>query len=171
MTLTHIDLDQIRRNAGKLHSRVRARNMRETVAGLIAIVLLTWFSIGESRVLDRLSFILMMGGMLYVIWYLWRHGQANVLPQDYGLTDAATFHRRELEHQRDLLRSAFRWYLGPFLPGWILSVISATQKSAPKAILLALTFGAATWAVWWINRRAAAGLDRCIAALVQDRES
>jgi len=166
-----IDLDQLRRKAGKLHSRVRARNMRETVAGLIAIALLAWFTAGESRMLDQLSFILMMAGMLYVIRYLWQYGQANVLPQDFGLTDAITFHRRELEHQRDLLRGAMRWYLGPFLPGWILCIISAAQKSAPKAIGLVVVFGAATAAVWWVNRKAAAGLDRCIAALVQDRES
>jgi hypothetical protein len=34
------------------------------------------------------------------------------------------FHRRELEGQRDLLRNSWRWYLGPPIPGFAVTLVA-----------------------------------------------
>lgn len=168
---TPIDLEQIRRRAGKLHGRVRARNLRETIAGVIAVVILTWFALGKPDPLARLSFALLIAGMFYVIWHLWRHGRSGVLPAEFGLTDAATFHRRELERQRDLLRSIIRWYLAPFIPGWAVGAVFAARHSWVPVVELVVFLSAVIWFTLWLNRRAADRLDRCIAELSRSKES
>jgi hypothetical protein len=168
---TPIDLNQIRRRAGKLHGRVRARNLRETIAGVIAVVILTWFGLRKPDPLDRTSFALLIAGTLYVLWHLWKHGQSGVLPADFGLTDAVTFHRRELERQRDLLRGIFRWYLAPFIPGWALSAVSAARYSWAPAAVLVVFVSVVIWFTLRLNYNAADRLDRCIAELSRSKES
>jgi hypothetical protein len=169
--VTPIDMENIRRKAGRLHGRVRNRNLRETIAGLVAIVILTWFGLGKADLLQRTSFALLDLGMVYVLWHLWRYGTANALPADLGLTDAITFHRRELTHQRDLLRRIFWWYLAPFFPGWAVGAVSAMRHSWIPAAGMLVFVSAVTWFVWRLNRRAADCLDREITELSRFQES
>jgi hypothetical protein len=165
VTRTPIDLETLRRKASRLQGSVRARNLRESVAGLVAIVVLTIFGLGKADLLQRASFALLAAGTAYVIWHLWRHGRAAALPEDLALTDAVTFHRRELTRQRDLLRGVLRWYLAPFLPGWVLGALHAAERSwIPAAGMLAIA-GVSVWFVRRINQQAANCLDRQIAEL------
>jgi hypothetical protein len=170
VTATPIEMEQIRRKAGCLHDRVRARNRRETIAGVVAIALLTWFTFGKADALQRASFVLLIAGMLYVLWHLWRHGRASELPSDLGATDAVTFHVRQLTRQRDLLRGILWWYLAPFCPGWAVGAVSAARRSWVPAAILAVFVTSAMWLVWWLNRRAADRLDRQIAELTSFKE-
>jgi len=166
---TSIDLEQLHRKSGRLAGRVHARNVRETVAGAAAVALLAWTARGESA-LQLSSSILLMAGMAYVLWHLWRHGRANVLPHDLGAMDAISFHRRELLHQRDLLRGVFWWYLAPFFPGLALAALAAMRRSWIAPATLVVFVAAATWFVLGVNRRAADCLDRQIEELAAAKE-
>jgi len=165
VTRTPIDLETLRRKARVLDRRVRARNWRETIAGSVAVVVLTVFGLGKADALQRWSFGLLAAGTVYVIWHLWRHGQSSDLPADSALTDAITFHRRQLVRQRDLLRGVLRWYLAPYLPGWVLGTVHAAMESWIPAVMMVAIAVAAVWLVWWLNARAADCLDRQIAEL------
>ena len=170
LTPMAIDLDRLRRSASCLERRVRARNWRETIAGVIAIGLLAWFNFGKVDLLDRASYLLLMAGMVFVLWHLWRHGRASALSAGISPTDAVTFHCRELARQRDLLRGVFRWYLAPFLPGWALCAISVSRRSWVSVGTLVLFVGAAIWFTLWLNGKAADRLDRQIAELSRAKE-
>src|SRR5689334_15671892 len=81
-------LEQIRQKSSGLYACVRARNIRETFAGAIAIALLTWFMFGKTSGLQRVSFLLLIAGMVYVLVHMWRRGRASELPAELGALDA-----------------------------------------------------------------------------------
>jgi hypothetical protein len=165
-----IDMEEIRRKAARLHRRVRNRNIRETVACGVAVAVLTWFAISKPDLLSRVSFGLLIVGSLYVIWHFLRYGKSKVMPADLALTDAVTFHSRELAHQRDLLRGVFWWYLAPFCPGWLVGAISVGRHSWIPAAGMVVFVGAVMWLACKLNYRAADCLDRQIAELSSFKE-
>jgi len=165
VTRAPIDLEQLRRKAHGLDRRVRTRNWSETIAGAIAIVVLTAFGLGKASALQRWSFGLLAAATVYMIWHLWRYGGSTALPADLAATDAITFHRRELIRQRDLLRGVMRWYLLPYLPGWVLGAIHAAERSWIRGAAMLAVAGVAIWFVRRVNGRAVECLDRQLADL------
>ena len=75
------------------------------------------------------------------------------------------WHRSELVRQRDLLRSVPRWYLGPFVPGLVLTLVGlwlanpgGSWRVGLGAAFVALVFAG----VAWLNFRGARKLDEQI---------
>src|SRR5579864_2195392 len=101
------------------------RNFREYAAGAIAIVLLGFSFASSHDVLSRIAFALLIAGMGYVFYQLHRHGRAKNVPGEMGLGPSLQFYRNELERQRDLAGSVWTWYLGPFVPGLLISMIAS----------------------------------------------
>jgi dolichol kinase len=58
-----------------------------------------------------------IAGALFAVFTLHRKGAARTVPAELAFRTCVSFHRRELERQRDLLRSVWTWYLLPFVPG------------------------------------------------------
>ena len=114
-----LSLDQLRRKAQKLQSRVLWRNLREYVAGAIVIGSFGYCAWIFPMSLAWLGSVLMIAGSLYVLVNLHRRGAAVALPGEMGFHSCIDFHRRELVRQRDLLRSVWTWYLLPFVPGMV----------------------------------------------------
>ena len=161
-----IGLEQVRRKAGKMHDKIRSRNLREYLAGMLVVVWFGWAAWKSHEWTERGAFALMIAGVLYVLDHLRRHGSARRLPAQYGLTDARSFHLEELTRQRDLLKGVVRWYLGPMVPGWAALVINVARKGNLFAgALLAILMTAVCVFVAWINRRAEQRLDLQIAEL------
>ena len=76
------------------------------------------------------------------------------------------FHRRELVRQRDLLRSVLWWYIGPFVPGLVVFGSGVTPRRGAGSLLNAMPLSLhVRLGGLWLNRRAAARLDRQIAEL------
>jgi hypothetical protein len=89
------------------------------------------------------------------------------LPADFGVVASIEFHRRELVRQRDMLRSVWRWYIAPIVPGLAVFSAGTLPQHSPwwMFLLLALFFLAIFGGIVWLNRRAADRLDRQIAEL------
>jgi Flp pilus assembly protein TadB len=161
-----VELEHIRRKAGKLHGDIRGRNRTEFVTGAAAIAWFIWFGLRAHDWLDRLTYVLLIAGCLYAMWHLRRHGSTRRLPAEYGLTDAFSFHCQELARQRDLLRGVMRWYMAPMFPGYAACVISVVRAGSWLAgAAVAALFASLTWLVWWMNRRAVNKLNQEIAEL------
>jgi len=88
--------------------------------------------------------------------------------------DLASVHRRELVRQRDALRSVWRWYLAPFVPGLLVFIVGTTIEAGVHAPLWAviatsavsLGFVSLIFAgVWALNAYAARKLDQEINSL------
>ena len=162
----HIPVEEIRRKAMAFQRKIQRRNLREYAACAVVIVWFTFLFATSAKIVPRISFALIIGAAIYVAWHLLTAGAANPVPGDLGRVSCLVFHRRELERQRDLLRSVWRWYLGPLIPGMALLIASSIISSPPQRRWFSITYaGCAAVFFWWVgrlNKRAAQRLDRQI---------
>ncbi len=167
-----ISVEELRAKAAKFSKRIRRRNVREYVAGVIAIA---WAGIYFWRIphlVERIALALLIAAVIYSMWYLKKWAPPKSLPADMGRADCVRFYQSELERQRDLLRSIWKWGLGPFIPGMTLICVYfvVVPPSGHRWVSVAnAVFQAAVFSVLgWLNLRAARRLDRRIEEL--DRE-
>jgi len=167
-----ISVDELRVKAAKFQSRIRWRNLREQAACLFVIAAFGAMSLKTSQTVPRIGFALIIAGAIYVAWHLQKWGSPKVLPADLGRANCVGFYRDELERQRNLLRSIWKWYLGPLIPGMSLLVIYGIWVAPPDRRWFPLSYavaaGAFFWLIGWLNQRAARRLEGQIAEL--DRE-
>lgn len=166
-------VEELRAKAAKFQRRIRRRNLREYLAALIVIVLFGVAAWKTPQIVPRVGFALVIAGAIFYIWYLRRWGSTRPLPADMGSADCAGFYRSELERQRDLLQSVWKWALGPVIPGVaLLAVYNITSVSPARRwqqvgyVLLETAIFAS---VVWLNMRAARRLGRRIAELDRER--
>jgi len=164
-----MSVDELRLKAGKLQRKIHGRNAREYVAALVVVVFFGYQLSLATDALTRAGFILMIAAVLYLVWHLHRKGSSQRLPEQMGLVSGLEYFRRELERQRDLVRSVWRWYLGPLVPGLILLQVASVHAhpghlgriALPLAITNCLA-AAVFFLVWKLNQRAAGKLQRQI---------
>src|SRR5579884_568193 len=90
-----ITLDEVRRRAACFERRIHSRNIREYVAGVIAVALLA-FTQRDARGWMLVPPLLLTAGVLYMLVEVHRRGAAKTAPSDAGLTTSVVFHRRQL---------------------------------------------------------------------------
>jgi hypothetical protein len=169
-----ISVEQIRLKAQKFEKRIFWRNFREYAASAIVIAAFGHYISVFHPILIRAGCSLVIAGTLLMVFALHKRGGVRTTPAELGLRACAEFHRKELERQRDLLRSVWLWYLLPFVPGLIVlqvglleHVIGQPNGSARAGVIVAtfaltVVVGAV---VWKLNHWAANELQREIDAL------
>jgi Flp pilus assembly protein TadB len=165
-------VEELRAKAAKFQRRIWRRNLREYLAGLLAIVFFSVAFWNAKHIVPRIAFASLIAGAIFCVWYLRRWGSAMPLPANMGRADCVRFYRNELERQRDLLRTVWKWALGPIIPGVaLLAIYSITSIGPAKwwqhvgyVFLEAAIFST----VVWLNVRAARRLDRRIAELERE---
>ena len=164
---TPMPLEEIQRRARRFEKRIDRRNLREYAGAAIGIAAYTFYIFIFHSLVIRAGSVLVIAGVLYVVVQLYRRASSGSLPADLGVAASVEFHRRELVRQRDMLRSVWRWYIAPIVPG--LAVFSAgsipPHSPAWAYLWLALFFFVTLGGIVWLNRRAADRLDRQIAEL------
>ena len=164
-----MSVEEIRQRATKFEKKIFWRNLREYVAGAIAIVFLGFSFASSHNLLDRSAFALLIAGMVYVMYQLHRRGAAKSMPESAAGGPSLEFYRNELKRQRDLTSTVWSWYLGPFVPGLVLSAVaSAAHNLQPRHIAM-LTFWYGLIAAffvfsWRLNARAT----RCLQRMIDD---
>ena len=164
-----MSVEQVRLEAGRFQRKISARNLREYVAALAVMVFFGYEFSRTGDVLARLGFGLLMAGTAYVVWHMLSKGSPGAADEIAGLSGWIQFQRRELVRQRDLLRSVWRWYLGPFVPGLVVVVVAfgrliRTRAGHPGLLVAAdaLIFVAVFLAIGRLNATAAQKLQRQI---------
>ncbi|MEZ6023153.1 MAG: hypothetical protein R3C16_07045 [Hyphomonadaceae bacterium] len=166
-----MSLADIHVRAERFQSRIGQRNLIEYIAAASVVGVFGWFALTIPLAIAQLGSLLIIAGALYVTWKL--RSIAGGQQKDPAVS-WADFHRSELMRQRDALRSVWRWYLGPLLPGFLVfvaGVVFAPENPAPLLAKLAmlvsvLGFGAAVFGfIGWINAIGAKRLDQEIAKL------
>jgi len=145
---------------------IRRRNRREVIVG---IILLPVFGLYAARApsgsLGYFAHIIIMLAILFVIgvFLTVARPRGNLIANPPTDLDHWS---TEVRRQARLLRRVPLWYLGPFLPGFVLLLWSLAlrlgpkgwlQLSVPAAVLLVLVlvFGG----IAWLNLRAASTLE------------
>jgi len=112
-----VSVDELRRASDKLARRVFWRNTREYLAAVVVVVGYGYWFFTFHTFLLRLGSVLTVAGVLWVVYQLHKRGSAAPMKMEMDPRSCLDFHRSELMRQRDLLASAWKWYLLPFVPG------------------------------------------------------
>ncbi len=165
-------VEELRAKAAKFQRRVQRRNLREYLAALFVIVFCGVACWNTPQIVPRIAFALLIAGAIFYIWYLRRRGFARPVPENMGSATCVRFYRNELERQRDLLHSVWKWVLVPILPGMALlatyNIAIAPPAKRWQQFGYVLLEAAIFSAVVWLNMRAARRLDRRIAEIDRD---
>jgi hypothetical protein len=129
-----MSLEDIRAQAGKLHSRVRRRNITELAASAVAVAVFGFYIWFFPDPVMRAGSVLVILGTLYVCWQLLVRGRTNALPGDEAAASWSEYYRRELVRQRDALKDVWKWYLGPLVPG-LAVFLAGMALSMPHRVL------------------------------------
>jgi hypothetical protein len=160
-------LEEIRRQARQFENRIQSRNLREYAGGAVGVAVFTYYLFMFPSPIARAGSVLSIAGMLLIMAQIYRRAAPGKMPADLAWTGSLGFHRRELVRQRDLLRSVWRWYIGPIVPGLVVFTAGTMPKHGPwwMFLVLALFYLVVLGGIVWINYRAAKRLDRQIAEL------
>jgi len=115
-----ISLEDIRRKARGMQRHVLRRNLLEYAAGVLVVAAFGVYIFMFPALLARLGCVLIIAATFLVLYTLHQRGSSRTLAADAGASTCLSFHRRELERQRDLLRGVWNWYLLPFVPGIVI---------------------------------------------------
>ncbi|MGA7711826.1 MAG: hypothetical protein WCA81_07990 [Rhizomicrobium sp.] len=153
-------LEEIRKRAGKLHSRVNWRNVIEYAASVVVIAVFGLYLWIFPAPLARLGSVLIIAGTLYMMWQLHRRGATAGLPAEQSASAWTDYYRHELERQRDALRTVWKWYLAPFVPGLIVFLVGRSMEfpdgliRGSVAAAISISVFAGIWALnAWVARR------------------
>jgi hypothetical protein len=165
-------VEELRAKAAKFQRGIRRRNLREYLAGLVVIVSFGVEFWNAKHMVPRIALASLIAGVIFYIWYLRQKGSGMLLPANMGRADCVGFYRNELERQRDLLHSIWKWAFGPIIPGVALLAIYSITSVAParrwQQVGYVLLEAAIFSTVVWLNMRAARRLDRRIAELERE---
>jgi len=166
-------VDQIARQAASFRRTIHRRNLREYVAAATVVAVFGAYAAMADTVLVRVACAATIAGALYVAHYLRRHGTPEPAELAACTADHLAVHRRQLEQQRDLLASVWRWYLGPLVPGLVLFAVSKPieQSGFARGTWIAAAISLSVCALVFagiarLNRMAARRLQREIDALL-----
>jgi hypothetical protein len=162
-----VSVEIIRQRAGKFERKILWRNVREYVAALIAAVPLGYFLVTAQDVLARVTFGLLIAGLLWMVVQLHRKGSVRSMPTEVSTLTSMQFYRMELERQREAVKTVWSWYLAPLIPGLLVYTVWSAIRSPRPAAWLGLALMDAViagmfYVVWKINLRAARCLERMI---------
>lgn len=167
-----MSLEELRRRAGKFERRIRRRNMREYVASLIAVGLFVYFIATAHDWLQRVTDVLFIAAMLWIVVALHRKGSAKSLPEGVDTLSGLRFYRAELERQYQVVKNVWWWYLAPMVPGFVVLTIGYGWMHPHPAgwvkivVMDVAVTGLFVW-VWRMNQKAA----RCLERMIQELKS
>ena len=176
-----INPEDLRRRMQRFERRIARRNLREYLAAAFVVCVFGYYTHLFPMLLVRIGCAMVIAGTLYVMFELHRRASAEPAPAELALTSCVEFQRRQLERQRDALRSVWSWYLLPFVPGICVFLVGLFEFGVRTAHAAGRSFNAGTivvsfglvsavaagvfFAVWKLNLRAARKLEAQIEEL------
>ena len=158
--------------------KIRRRNLREYLAALFAVPVFLYFARIMPNSLARLGSVIVAAGVLWIVYYLWRHGSG---PADPLPDQTLESYRRALiakyDHQIRLLRTVKLWYLLPLYAGMMTLMAGLFHEGALKhsgtvfltvyAVVVTVFCGF----VWWLNEvRGVRKIERLRAQVISGTE-
>ncbi len=168
-----LNIDDLVEDARAFQRKIRWRNRMEYAAGFFGVAIYLVYIWVFDNLWIRAGSLLFVFGGLTVFYQLHKRASSKPVPT---VTDCVEFHRRELQRQRDALRSIVRWYVGPLIPGAIVFSIGIAVRH-PWNPLVILSIAALLWVgtgmlVYKLNQWGARKLQREIddlSELLHDR--
>jgi len=160
-----VDVAAVRKRADAFARRIRRRNLRELVAGVIVVLAGIRIAFEHRSTLESVGGALLALGAVVLCAVLVKRGGHGAPPSpDEPTRRVLAYERAELEKQAVLLSRVWVWYLGPLVPGVVLLDVAGMLRDLDEGLGLArsLAYPAFTIVVFvfvgWLNRRAAGRL-------------
>ena len=152
--------DQLKSATSTFQRRIRVRNLIEYICAAAVVAGNIYYIWIFPFLLMRIGCGLTILGVLFVTYQLNRRASNGSPPSASVGLSYLNFLREELVRQRDAARSAWLWYVGPFLPGMIVFLWGAqTELHASDPPARGLIAGGVVFAIVvsiiWLNRQAA----------------
>jgi hypothetical protein len=128
-------ISAIEGKARELETQVWLRNGIEYIVAAILIIIHGALALTAPNPVERAGRALIVAAALSVAWQLHRRGSMDRMPSSLGATSCVEFYRAQLVRQRELFRSAWTWYLLPFIPGAVLVLIGSRLEGAPLSLV------------------------------------
>lgn len=161
--MTTVDISALESAVETFETRIRRRNLRETLVGVGMILVFGVTAFLAAPLLIKLGSGLLVLGIGWILYTLFRRGSPPPDPNGLETAEFAARHRAHLLRQAALLERVPVWYIGAMLPGWGLMYAYMVQRALANgggAWTLTYGVGAAllTGGVIWMNRKAAMAL-------------
>jgi hypothetical protein len=130
---THMTTEQIRLKATSFQRTVWRRNLVEYVACAIVILVFSAYIWIFPNCLMKLGSLMEVLATLFIVFRLRTRGGARRLPPADAGMSLLTFHVKELSRQRDFVRTAWFWYVGPLMAGMLVFVWGMLEVARPEA--------------------------------------
>ena len=147
-------IDSLAKKIKQMERRVRRRDRREIVIGLLMIPLFGWWCVTIPQLFAKMGSAIIVAACLFVIFKLIRARRVS------GKEDAASDIRYNLSLSLQLLRRQIKlldtvlwWYLLPFFTGVIFfyfSLVSNTLGRVAYAFVVVAAYGY----IYYLNKRA-----------------
>lgn len=167
-----MSITELTARSDRFRSRIHRRNLIEYVAAALVVSVFGWLAFIVPVWSVRVGAILIILAAIYISWQL---NRVAPLSQGYGSADnLVSVYRRELVRQRDALKTVWRWYLLPFLPGIVIFVLGTKIEAGVSLPVWAIAISSAMslgfvalifLGIWLLNAYAARKLDIEIKAL------
>ncbi len=121
-----VSIDEMRVRAKAFEKKIRRRNFIEYAASVFVTVAFAWYAtlpIGAWP-LWPIANIMIIAGILVVVVNLHRKTRAATPPSGASAEALVDFQRAEFVRQRDALKTTWRWYIFPIIPGLVLWFIA-----------------------------------------------
>lgn len=118
----------------------------ELTACLIVAACLAALLWAPAALFGRVGNALTLAGLLFVAWFLWRHGRVRPVPPEAGFEEMKTAYSAELVRRTRLSRTYFWWYLLPIFAGPVTGIILTvpTRPGGARAALVGVAVFAIT---------------------------
>jgi hypothetical protein len=160
-----MSIEEVREKARRLERRVARRNRREYIAAVVVLVGYGWILRRALSPAVRVGAGLIIAATIFICYQLRVHGSAASLQADVGIKSSLDFYRVQLERQRELLHSVWRWYLLPFAPGFLVLLIGQALAQ-PARVSFVVVYGVLVLigggGLHALNRRGAARIQRAL---------
>lgn len=167
-----MSIAELTARSDRFRSRIQRRNLIEYAAAALVVAVFGWLAFIVPAWSVRVGAVLIILAAIYISWQL--HRVAS-LSQGHGPADnLASVYRRELVRQRDALKSVWRWYLLPFLPGIVVFVLGTNIEAGVSLPVWAIVISSAIslgfvglifCGIWALNAYAARKLEKEIETL------
>lgn len=125
-----MNIEKIRAKADSFANTVKWRNIREYGAAIFVIVMFAYYAAASNIMLVKIGSVCNIAAALFVMAQLnKRSASIRVNP---GTEPVLSFHRKQLERERNSLRTVWAWYVLPTVPGSILLAVGVVQ-ARPEA--------------------------------------
>lgn len=132
-----MSISELTAKSNHFHARIKWRNMTEYIAASLVIGVFGWIAFLVPVWSIRIGALLIITAALYISWKLHKIGGASKPTDLTSGQSLASYHRDALVRQRDALRSVWRWYLLPFVPGMLVFTLGTTLETASEVPLTA----------------------------------